>query len=67
MERLLADIRELTSLDGPSSREDRVIEYMAARLRRFDGELSIDRLGNVTCRIGAGRPGAASGDRKSVV
>jgi putative aminopeptidase FrvX len=59
MERLLADIRELTSLDGPSSREDRVIEYMAARLRRFDGELSIDRLGNVTCRIGAGRPGAA--------
>lgn len=58
MDRLLADIRELTSLDGPPSREDRIIEYMASRLRPFDRDLSIDRLGNVVCRIGSGRTGA---------
>lgn len=54
---LLADIRELTSLDGPSSREDKIIEYMAKRLRPFDKDLTIDRLGNITCRIGPGKPG----------
>ena len=58
MDRLLEDIKELTSLDGPPSREDRVIEYMVARLRPLDRDLSIDPLGNITCRIGSGRTGA---------
>jgi putative aminopeptidase FrvX len=58
MNQLLADIRELTSLDGPCSREDRIIDYMAARLRRYDDQLTIDRLGNITCRIGPGHAGA---------
>ena len=58
MSRLLADIRELTSLHGPSSREDKVIGYMASRLSRYDPSLVVDRLGNVVCRIGSAQPEA---------
>ena len=42
-------IRQLSSLDGISSREDAVIDYMYDAFRAFSNEVEGDRIGNVTC------------------
>lgn len=56
-------IRQLSSLDGISSREDAVIDYMYDAFRAFSDEVEVDRIGNVICHF----PGTASPARNMMV
>ena len=49
-------LRELVALPGISGQEDDVIRFFADHLRPFAADVRIDRLGNVTARIGSGEP-----------
>lgn len=44
-------IRQLASLDGVSSREDAVIDYMYDAFRTYSDDVSVDRIGNVICHF----------------
>ena len=49
MEQLKQIIKELTSISGVSSREDKVISYMIKSLKPYGDQIEVDPLGNVTC------------------
>lgn len=44
-------IRQLTALDGISSREDAVIDYMYDAFCALSDQVEVDRIGNVICRF----------------
>lgn len=56
-------IRHLASLDGISSREDAVIDYMYDAFCAFSNQVEVDRIGNVICRF----PGTSESARKMML
>ncbi len=56
-------IRQLASLDGVSSREDGVIDYMYDAFRAFSDQVEVDRIGNVICHV----PGKAEPARRMML
>lgn len=51
-------LRILTDLDGVSSQEDQVIEYMFREFRQFTSKVEVDTIGNVVAKIECGKPKA---------
>ncbi|MEA5050288.1 MAG: PTS sugar transporter subunit IIA [Oscillospiraceae bacterium] len=58
MQELEKHIFELSKLHGISSREDEAARYMLDAFRAVDAGASMDVLGNVTCHVSCGDPGA---------
>lgn len=58
LQRILADLQELTAIDGVSGHEEAVVAHLKAKLEPIAESVEIDRMGNIYARVHATRSGA---------